>query len=151
MAEYPAVYRIQLVREGDAPTERPQLESPGEFARLLLPWLVDHHDGGREVFGLALLDARHRLIGLHVISTGCLTASFVHPREVFGPALVAPAACLLLWHTHPSGDPEPSTEDLALTRRLSAGGALLGVEVLDHLVFGMGTGRWVSFKDRGMM
>lgn len=147
---YPNVYRVQLVREGPA-AERPVLQSPGDAARVLLPWLTAEHDTGREVFGICLLTARHHLIGVHVISTGCLTASLCHPREVFGPALVAPAAALVLWHTHPSGDPEPSAEDLALTRRLAAAGSLLGIEVLDHVILGMGTNRWTSMKERGIL
>ena len=153
MAEWPPIYRVQLVREGTAPEARPQLESPATAAAFLVPWVDEHCDTGREVFGLLMLDTRHRLIGLHVVSVGCLTASLVHPREVFAPAVVAMAAGLVLWHTHPSGDPEPSAEDLALTRRLSAAGALMGIEVLEHVIVGMGPNarRWVSLKDRGML
>lgn len=80
---------------------------------------------------------------------GCLTASLVHPREVFREALAARAAALVLFHNHPSGDPEPSAEDLSLTRRLVSAGTLLGIEVLDHLV--LGAGRFVSLKERGVV
>jgi DNA repair protein RadC len=68
---------------------------------------------------------------------------------VFQEAVVARAAALVLFHNHPSGDPEPSAEDLALTRRLAAAGALMGIEVLDHLI--LGAGRYVSLKDRGVL
>ncbi len=151
MSDYPQRYRLALVRETDLP-EAPALTSAGDAARFLLKWTAAAHcDDGREHFGLVLLDTRHRLIGLVEVSVGCLSGALVHPREVFGPAILAPAAALVLWHTHPSGDPEPSAEDLALTRRLAAAGALLGIEVLDHVVVGMGTGRWVSLKDRGFL
>jgi DNA repair protein RadC len=89
------------------------------------------------------------LIGRRLISTGCLTASLVHPREVFKVAVDLRAAAIVLYHNHPSGDPEPSAEDLALTRRLSAAGTLMGIEVLDHVV--LGSGRYVSLKERGAL
>jgi DNA repair protein RadC len=122
----------------------PPLQSPQEAARYLLP-----RYGTRPVenFGLLALDARHRLRREAVISVGCLTASLVHPREVFQEAVVSRAAALVLFHNHPSGDPEPSAEDLALTRRLAAAGSLMGIEILDHLV--LGAGRYVSLKERG--
>jgi DNA repair protein RadC len=84
-----------------------------------------------------------------VISVGCLTSSLVHPREVFQEAVVARAAALVLFHNHPSGDPEPSAEDIALTRRLASAGTLMGIEILDHLV--LGAGRFVSLKQRGLL
>ena len=102
-----------------------------------------------ETFGLLALDVRHRLKHEAVISVGCLTSSLVHPREVFQEAVVARAAALVLFHNHPSGDPEPSAEDVALTRRLAAAGTLMGIEVLDHLV--LGAGRFVSLKERGVL
>jgi DNA repair protein RadC len=84
-----------------------------------------------------------------VVSVGCLTSSLVHPREVFREAVSARAAAILLFHNHPSGDPEPSAEDLSLTRRLASAGSLMGIEVLDHLV--LGAGRFVSLKQRGVL
>ena len=84
-----------------------------------------------------------------MVSSGCLTSSLVHPREVFQEAIVSRAAALVLFHNHPSGDPEPSAEDLALTRRLVSAGALLGIQVLDHLV--LGAARYVSLKERGVV
>ena len=100
-----------------------------------------------ETFGLLALDVRHRLRKEAVISVGCLTSSIVHPREVFREALRARAAGIVLFHNHPSGDPEPSADDLALTRRLAAAGTLMGIEVLDHLV--LGAARYGSLKQRG--
>ena len=132
----------RLASEGaDAPAA---LESPQAAARYLLPRYAARPV---ETFGLLALDARHRLRREAVISVGCLTASLVHPREVFQEAVVSRAAALVLFHNHPSGDPEPSAEDLALTRRLAAAGSLMGIEVLDHLV--LGAGRYVSLKERG--
>ncbi len=130
----------------DQGAARPELPSPEETARYLLP---RYSARPVEIFGLLALDARNRLRREVVVSVGCLTASLVHPREVFQEAVVSRAAALVLFHNHPSGDPEPSAEDLALTRRLAAAGSLMGIEVLDHLV--LGAGRFVSLKDRGIL
>ena len=88
----------------------------------------------RESFHVLLLDGRHRLIGLEAVSIGTLTASLVHPREVFREAIRRAAAAMLLVHNHPSGDPVPSIEDRDVTRRLQAAGELLGIRVLDHVI-----------------
>jgi DNA repair protein RadC len=140
-------FRIALVREpGVTLAERPQLRAAAQAAPVLSQYIGETD---REVFAVALLTVRHRVIGLHTVSVGCLTSSLVHPREVFKPAILAGSAALVLAHNHPSGDPEPSAEDFALTRRLAAAGVLLGIEVLDHLVLGEG-GRFVSLRDRGV-
>lgn len=120
--------------------------SPEETGRYLLP---RYSARPVETFGLLLLDVRHGLLRESVVSVGCLTSSLVHPREVFREALDARAAAVVAFHNHPSGDPEPSAEDLALTRRLAAAGSLMGVELLDHVV--LGAGRFVSLKQRGVL
>ncbi|MEX5213510.1 MAG: DNA repair protein RadC [Nitrospiraceae bacterium] len=102
-----------------------------------------------ETFRLLLLDAKHALIRETVISEGTLTASLVHPREVFSVAVLESAAAVICVHNHPSGDPTPSAEDRTLTRRLQEAGEVLGIPVLDHIV--IGDGRYVSFADQGWM
>lgn len=141
-------FRIALVREpGVKLAERPQVQTPRDAVPILSQFIGE---ADREMFVLALLTVRHRIIGLHTVSVGCLTSSLVHPREVFKPAILAGSAALLLAHNHPSGDPEPSAEDVALTRRLASAGQLLGIEVLDHLVLGE-SGRFVSLRERGVL
>jgi DNA repair protein RadC len=134
----------RLASEGRA--GQPALRTPGDCARHLLPRYA-----GRavETFGILALDVRHRLKREAVISVGCLTSSLVHPREVFQEAVVSRAAALILFHNHPSGDPEPSAEDVSLTRRLASAGTLMGIDVLDHIV--LGAGRYVSFRERGLV
>lgn len=122
------------------------LDTPAATGRYLLP---RYSTRPVETFGLLALDVRHRLRREVVVSVGCLTASLVHPREVFQEAVVSRAAALVLFHNHPSGDPEPSAEDVALTRRLAAAGTLMGIQVLDHVV--LGRGRYVSLKERGVL
>ena len=103
----------------------------------------------REHFLLVLLDARNRVLREERVSQGTLTSSLVHPREVFATAIREAAAGLILLHNHPSGDPEPSPDDEAVTRRLVAAGELLGIPVLDHLV--LGAGCYVSLLERGLI
>lgn len=88
----------------------------------------------REHFLVLLLNARHEVVARETVSVGSLNASIVHPREVFRPAVVASAAATVLVHNHPSGDPEPSEEDLSITKRLVEAGELLGISVLDHVI-----------------
>jgi DNA repair protein RadC len=134
----------RLASEGRA--SQPVLRTPADSGRYLLP---RYSARPVETFGLLALDVRHRLKREAVISVGCLTSSLVHPREVFQEAVVARAAALILFHNHPSGDPEPSAEDVSLTRRLVSAGTLMGIEILDHVV--LGAGRYVSFKERGLI
>ena len=100
-----------------------------------------------EEFHAALVNVKHALETTVHISTGTLTASLVHPREVFRPALTYPGvAALICVHNHPSGDSKPSMEDLELTRRLIEAGRLLGVPLLDHVIVGAG-GMFTSLRD----
>lgn len=122
---------------------RPRLTRPAEVHRLLAPELRGLE---KETFHVLLLDARHRLKGRARVSEGTLSTSLVHPREVFAPALRQGAAALIVAHNHPSGDPEPSAEDLAVTRRLREVGRLVGVPLLDHVV--IGDGAWASLAER---
>lgn len=89
----------------------------------------------REKFIAVHLNAKNRIISYEVVSVGSLNASLVHPREVFKAAILSNAASIILSHNHPSGDPNPSNEDLQLTKRLEEAGKLLGIEVLDHIIF----------------
>jgi len=102
-----------------------------------------------EHFHVFFLDTRNQVIDHRDIHIGTLNASLVHPREVFRSAIAAGAAAVIVAHNHPSGDPTPSKEDLALTARLKQAGELVGIPVLDHLI--IGNPRYVSMKTEGMM
>jgi DNA repair protein RadC len=107
------------------------IRSPEDVHRHFHPHL---RHASQERFLVLLLDGRHRLIRYETVSQGTLTASLVHPREVFRPALHEAAAALILVHNHPSGDPAPSPEDREVTERLARAGEILGVRVLDHVI-----------------
>ena len=120
------------------------LRGPADVFRHFHPTL---RDAPHERFLVLLLDGRHRLLRHEMVSQGTLTASLVHPREVFRPALRESAAALLLVHNHPSGDPTPSAEDREVTARLVRAGELLGVPVLDHVV--VAERGWSSLRESG--
>lgn len=103
----------------------------------------------REEFLMVPLDGKNRAMGFHVVSVGTLTASLVHPREVYKLAILENAAAIVVVHNHPSGDPTPSAEDQAITQRLKQAGDLLGVRLLDHVV--IGDGHYISFADTGIL
>jgi DNA repair protein RadC len=122
--------------------DRPRLRTPSDVAGHLMPLYGGHRV---ERFGLVLLDAKHRLIRTTILSVGSVDTSIAHPREVFREAVLASASAVVVFHNHPSGDPQPSAEDVLLTRRLVRAGEVMGIDVVDHII--LGEGRWFSFKD----
>jgi DNA repair protein RadC len=145
---YLPIYRVQLVRNTTIRALRPQFRQSHDVADLLRQFLGDVD---REHFVVILVDRKNRLIGIHTVSVGSLTASVVHPREVFKVAILSNAAAILCGHNHPSGDPQPSQEDRSLTRRLVQAGQVLGIEVLDHVIIGDGAADYYSFADQGLL
>ena len=103
----------------------------------------------KEHFVVFYLDTRNQEIKREAISVGTLNANLVHPREVFEPAIANHSAQIIVAHNHPSGDPEPSDEDLLITRRLTEAGNILGIELLDHVVIGRDS--FLSFKERALL
>lgn len=134
-------------RMASAPLERGQvIRAPVDVQRHFQPrW----RDRRRESFHALQLDGRHRLLSVDEVSVGTLTASLVHPREVFRAAIRNAAAALLLVHHHPSGDPSPSPEDRSVTERLVAAGFLLGIRVVDHVI--VADSGYFSFQEAGLI
>lgn len=128
-----------------SPEERTKIRSPRDVYNLLGPNLRDEK---REHFVALLLDTKNGVMRSKTVSVGDLSSSIVHPREVFVEAIRHGSASIIVSHNHPSGDPAPSPEDIAVTRRLAEAGELLGIELLDHIV--LGDDRWVSLKERGL-
>ena len=87
-----------------------------------------------EQFGIVMLDTKHRVIRIKLVSIGSLDSTVVHPREVFREAAAAAAAAIILFHNHPSGDASPSPDDIVLTARMVSAGDVMGIDVLDHLI-----------------
>ncbi len=101
----------------------------------------------KEVFYCLMLDAKNRILKDYRISEGTLTNSLIHPREAFKDAIKESAASVIFVHNHPSGDPEPSSEDILITERLVNVGDLIGIRVLDHII--VGDGKYMSMREKG--
>ena len=123
------IYKVTLVRVGRMPCYNQQIRSAVDASTLLHTYLADVD---REHFVVLMLDQKNKVIGINTVSIGSLTASVVHPREVYKPLILSNAASVILGHNHPSGQPQPSQEDRVLTVRLVAAGKLLGISVLNQ-------------------
>lgn len=146
------LYRVMLDRTGSIVKEGTAVVTQArEAARLFREFIGD---APQEHFVLMVLDSRQRVIGINEVSVGTLSASLVHPREVFRAAILLNGAAVIVSHNHPSGDPSPSPEDREATRRLQRAGELLGIPVADHIVIGEGEGdsvRFFSFRESGLL
>ncbi|HRK33794.1 MAG TPA: DNA repair protein RadC [Candidatus Hydrogenedentes bacterium] len=125
---------------------RTKISSAEDVSNLLMTM---YKDCEIEIFKAILLNPKNEVLNVVNVSSGSLDASVALPREVFRQAVREGAVSTIVCHNHPSGDPEPSRADIALTRRLVESGELIGISLLDHIVFG--DGRYVSLKERNLM
>ena len=141
--------RVLYVYRSDpnAPVPPSVVASPREAAALFQSLLGSETV---EVFGLLCLTTKHRILCYHELARGTLDTVAVEPRDIFKVALLSNAACVAVGHNHPSGDPTPSSNDCALTARLTAAGTLMGIDVVDHIIVG-DEGRYYSFKEMGRL
>ena len=123
-----------------------KIESPEDVYHLLKQDLADKK---KEYFKILSLTSRNELISIDDISIGTLNSNLVHPREIFQPAIQNTAASIILVHNHPSGDPQPSDDDLLITKRLTQAGKILGIEVTDHIIVTQDD--FLSFKEKGLL
>jgi DNA repair protein RadC len=126
--------------------DHPKIASKDDVTKLLAPHMMFLP---QEEFRVMLLDAKQKLIRVETVSIGSLDKALVEPRDVFRPAITFNAASLVIVHNHPSGDTQPSEQDVLLTRELCMCGIILGIEVLDHIIIGVRD--HVSFKERGLL
>jgi len=125
--------------------QKPEILSAEDVWKLC----IDIRNLKKEHFLVFYLDVQSRLIERQIVSIGTLNASLVHPREVFEPAVVLHAASIIVSHNHPSGDIKPSDDDLAITRRLIEAGKVLGIELVDHIIFS--ASGFLSLKDKNLI
>jgi DNA repair protein RadC len=145
-ARLAAAFEMTRRLRARTPGQRLILSGPEEVYEAFGPLMEDLK---REVFRIALLDAQNGLLRDRIVSEGTLSASLVHPREVFKPAILESAASVILIHNHPSGDPTPSREDVRLTRQLADCARMLDLRIHDHVI--VGRGRFVSFARHGIL
>lgn len=141
-----AAFELGRRAHGPAGGDRYVIRSPDDAAALLAPQMANLD---REHFRAILLNTKHEVLAVLEVAVGSLDSAPIHPREVFKEAVRRSAAAVIVAHNHPSGNPEPSGDDLAITDRLRAAGQIVGIDVLDHLI--IGHGRFVSLRDRGVL
>jgi len=141
------IYKLKMIKE-DTVEYSDTIKSPADVAALARE-VLGMHEMAVENFILLCLNTKNKIAGVHTVSIGSLNASIVHPREVFKAALLNNASGIICLHNHPSGDPEPSREDIEITHRLVNAGNILGINVLDHII--IGDGRYISLGERGLM
>lgn len=133
-------------RTNRAKVERIKISSPDDAAMLMMEEMRYLQ---KEYFKILLLDTKNNVKKISEISVGSLNSSIVHPREVFKEAVINSCSSIILVHNHPSGEAQPSHEDIVLTNRLDECGKLIGIKVLDHVVIGDGV--YFSFKEEGLI
>lgn len=143
---YGSVKRVFLVYEGSL-QDRPCITNTDDAKRLFKSYWKQHPAHDQEQFVVACLDTKHRVQCIVRVTVGTLDASLVHPREVFKPAIIEGSSAVLLSHNHPSGNTEPSREDIQVTDRLTEAGKIMGISVLDHIIHGDGTGEVRSIRE----
>jgi len=141
--------RVVLVKEKVAKYELPKRIGCLEDVYRAINVITSVEEEAQEVFGILILNTKFKIVAVHEISRGTLDASMVHPREVFKPAILHNAAAIICFHNHPSGDPEPSKEDIKITERLIEAGKIMGIEIVDHII--VGDERYTSLKERGII
>jgi DNA repair protein RadC len=134
----------RLAREG--PLERERVQTPRDVYDRCAPAL---RDLVQEEFRVLLLNTQHAVLRELVITRGTIDGSLIHAREVFRPAIAESATSVILVHNHPSGDPEPSPDDRAITAQLAEAGRIMGIPILDHVI--IGDGQYVSFVEKGFL
>ena len=144
-----AFERVVLVKEKVGRYELPRGIGSPEDAYRAITAITNVQEEAQEVFGILILNTKNKIVAVHEISRGILNASIVHPREVFKPAILHNAATIICFHNHPSGDPEPSKEDIKITKQLVEAGEIMGIEIFDHII--VGDDRYVSLKERGVV
>lgn len=141
--------RVVLVKEKVRRYELPREIVDPEQAYKAIITITSIEEEAQEVFGILILNSKHKIVAVHEISRGSLNSSIVHPREVFKPAVLHNAAAIICFHNHPSGDPTPSELDIKTTKRLVEAGNIMAIEVFDHII--VGDEGYTSLKGMGVM
>ena len=150
-AKFISVYRVSLVRDKHVPFKQFQLNNSRQALPLIQKLIETQGQPDREQFCVILLNAKNRIIGLNIVSTGDLSSATVHPREVLKPAILANSCAMILCHNHPSGDILPSPEDIIITKRIVHTSKIIGIHVHEHLIISMENEKYYSFADDGLI
>jgi len=138
------IVSVKLVKESSMLYKKRRIRSPQDSAELFREYLGEVD---REHFIVACLDTKNQPTNISTVHIGSLNASIAHPREIMKTAILSNAASIICCHPHPSGDPEPSPDDIEVTKRLVKVGEIIGIELMDHLI--IGDDSFVSLKEKG--
>jgi len=140
------IVSLKMVKESSITYSKRVISSPVDSDELLRDFIMD---SDREQMVVCCLDTKNQPTSISVISIGSLNSAIVHPREVYKTAILSNASSIIIAHNHPSGNSEPSHEDIVLTNRLDEAGKIVGIKLLDHLVIGYNN--YYSFKEEGIL
>jgi DNA repair protein RadC len=140
------IVSIRMVKEGSLLYKNRNITSPNDAYNLIKEFL---ESSDREQLIVCCLDTKNQPTAISIVSIGSLNSSIVHPRELFKSAILSNAASIIVAHNHPSGNPEPSSEDINITKRLNECGNLLGIDLIDHII--IGDVSYVSLKEKGII
>lgn len=143
-------YTLRVVKEkGGLYNLEKRISSPKSAKNVFIE-VLELDRRAEEVFAMITLDVKNKITGIFEVSVGTLSSSLVAPREVFKRALLQNAAAVLFGHNHPSGNPEPSTDDIQITKKLMKGGKLLGINIFDHIIVGTDD-NFISMREENLM
>lgn len=145
-----STYSIRVVKEsgGRYNLDNKRINSPQNAVKIFNE-VFEMDSRAEEILALMTLDTKNKVTGMFIVSQGSINESVVHPREVYKRALLQNASQIIIAHNHPSGEPNPSKEDINITKRLGEAGKLIGIDMLDHII--IGDGKYISLKDKGII
>jgi DNA repair protein RadC len=151
-SRFVSVYRVCLVKDHVVSFgENCSITNPSQAQAILKDLILTRGQPDREQFIVAMLNSNNALIGFNIVSVGSLSAAPVHPREVLKPAIIASSASIILCHNHPSGNLQPSEDDRLVTKTIIEAADVVGIRVLEHLIIDLGSDRYFSFADEGLI
>ena len=140
------IVSLKMVKENSVTYLNRVISSPTDSAEIIRNFIAD---SDREQMIVCCLDTKNQPTSISIVSIGSLNSAIVHPREIFKTAILSNSASIIIAHNHPSGNTDPSHEDIVLTNRLDEAGKLIGIKLLDHLIIGQGC--YTSFKEDGLL
>lgn len=144
------LYSVKLVKDGGVNYSLEDRIASPIIARDIIEKVLDLSSSPVEKFGFIALTTKNKIAGIHIVAIGGLRQAVIEAREIFQHAILNNAASIILFHNHPSGDPEPSKEDIIFSKKIEDAGKLLGIVVLDHVIIG-DSGRFISLKEQGLI
>ena len=146
-----SVYRVSLVKDESISFDNAHLSNSQQAHALIQNLILTKGQPDREQFVVALLNTKNEIIGLNIVSVGSLSSAMVFPREILKAAIIANSAAMILCHNHPSNNLEPSSDDIAITRKIIRASEIIGIQVHEHLIINMENDCYFSFADQGII